>query len=153
YRERFGDWLTSPGNPRFTLVIANRLWKRVMGRGLIEPVDELKDDTVASNPDLLEYLTQLMKDVHYDIKAYMRVLYNTQTYQRLIDSEEPEDATTYSFRGHLLHRMTAEELWDSLVTLAVPDVDERQSDFYDATIRYRGRPVLVGKEDMYTRYD
>jgi hypothetical protein len=153
YRRRFGDWLTSPDNPRFTLVVANRLWKRAMGRGLIEPVDELKDDTVASHPELLAYLTQLMKDVRYDMKAYMRVLYNTQTYQRAADSDEPEDVITYSFRGHLLRRMRAEELWDSLVTVAVPDVDERQSDYYDATIRYHGRPVLVGKEDMYKRYE
>ena len=66
---RFGDWLTSPDNERFTQIIANRLWKRVMGRGLIEPVDDLRDDTVASHPELFKYLVQLMKDLHYDMRA------------------------------------------------------------------------------------
>ena len=45
YRQRFGDGLTSPANPRFTQVIANRLWKRVMRRGLVEPVDDIQDDS------------------------------------------------------------------------------------------------------------
>ena len=50
--------MTAPGNPRFTKVIANRLWKKTMGVGLFEPVDDLKDDTTASNPELMEYLTE-----------------------------------------------------------------------------------------------
>ena len=78
YRQRFGDWLTSPENARFTQVIANRLWKRVMRRGLIEPIDDLRDDSKATHPELLAYLTQLMKDLHYDMRAYVEVLYNTQ---------------------------------------------------------------------------
>jgi hypothetical protein len=45
--------MTSPENPRFTKVIANRLWKKVFGLGLIEPVDELMDSTVAMNPALM----------------------------------------------------------------------------------------------------
>ncbi len=49
----FAEWMTSPDNPRFTTVIANRLWKRVFGLGLIEPVDEITDSTVAMNPPLM----------------------------------------------------------------------------------------------------
>ena len=43
--EAYADWMTSPDNPRFTTVIANRLWKKAMGRGMFEPVDELMDST------------------------------------------------------------------------------------------------------------
>ncbi|MCI0333037.1 MAG: DUF1549 and DUF1553 domain-containing protein [Planctomycetes bacterium] len=153
YRDRFGDWLTSPENPRFTSVIANRLWRRVMGRGLIEPVDDLRDDTKATHPELLEYLTQLMKDLRYDMRAYMLVLYNTQTYQRSVDPEEPDEGESNYFRGRLLTRMTAEQAWDSLMTLVVPEVDTRESGLNSSVIYYGGRPVLVGKEDMHTRFD
>src|SRR4051794_34265677 len=153
YRQRFGKWLTSPENPRFTQVIANRLWKQVMRRGLIEPIDDLRDDSKATHPELLAYLTQLMKDLHYDMQAYLEVLYNTRTYQRCIDPEEPAEGEPYYYRGHLLARMTAEQVWDSLLTLSVPDVDEIESGLNKATVYYEGQPVLVDKADMYAWYD
>src|SRR4051794_4737436 len=153
YRQRFGKWLTSPENPRFTQVIANRLWKRVMRRGLIEPIDDLRDDSKATHPELLAYLTQLMKDLHYDVRAYVEVLYNTKTYQRYADPDEPADGQTNYYRGHLLARMTAEQAWDSLLTLAVLNVDTTESSLNKATVYYEGRPVLVGKMDMYSLYE
>ncbi len=56
----FGEWLTSPENARFTKVIANRLWKKVFGLALIEPLDELRDDSVCSNPELMKFLERQM---------------------------------------------------------------------------------------------
>ena len=73
--------MTTAENPRFTKVIANRLWKKVFGVGLIEPVDEIMDSTVAMNPALMTHLEQLMVELRYDVKAFLRVLYNTQAYQ------------------------------------------------------------------------
>src|SRR4051812_11956449 len=134
YRQRFGDWLTSPDNARFTQVIANRLWKRVMRRGLIEPIDDLRDDTKATQPELLAYLTQLMKDLHYDMRAYYEVLYNTQAYQRDIDAVEPKEGETNYFRGHLLSRMTAEQAWDSILTLEIPNIDASESALNKSTV-------------------
>jgi uncharacterized protein DUF1549/uncharacterized protein DUF1553 len=153
YRQRFGDWLTAPDNERFTQVISNRLWKRVMGRGLIEPVDDLHDDTVASHPELLTYLTELMRDLHYDMRAYMGILYNTKAYQRITDPEEPAENESNYFRGHLLTRMTAEQVWDSLLALTIPEIDTRKSGLNTSAILYGGRRVLEGKEDMYTLFD
>ena len=72
--EAYAKWMTSPENPRFTNVIANRLWKKVFGMGLIEPVDELMDSTVAMNPELMKHLEKLMVSLKYDMKAYLRVL-------------------------------------------------------------------------------
>ena len=54
--DAFAKWMTSPENPRFTTVIANRMWKKAFGVGLIEPVDEMTDSTVPSNNELMEYL-------------------------------------------------------------------------------------------------
>ena len=120
----FADWMTDPQNPRFTTVIANRMWKKAFGIGLIEPVDEMTDSTVASNPALMDYLTQLMVEKQYSLKSFLRVLYNTDTYQRMATTQEVPLGETYHFTGPVLRRMSAEQIWDSLVTLSRGNVDD-----------------------------
>lgn len=122
--EAYARWTTSKDNPRFSLVIANRLWKKVMGMGVIDPVDELTDSTVPSNPALMGFLEQTMKDVNYDLKAYLRVLLNSKTYQREASTKDVEPGAQYYFPGPLLRRMTAEQIWDSLVALYKDNPDE-----------------------------
>ncbi|WP_428304305.1 DUF1549 domain-containing protein [Lacipirellula sp.] len=152
-RKLFADWVTSPDNPRFTTVIVNRLWKRSLGRGLFEPVDEIVDGTTASHPELMAYLETLMKELRYDMQAYQRILFNTQAYQRSADPVEPEPGQGYNFRGRTLTRMTAEQTWDSLMTLTVDDVDRQQAGVHSDAITYSGLPVLVGKKDNYSRFE
>ncbi|MBE7496067.1 MAG: DUF1549 domain-containing protein [Verrucomicrobiaceae bacterium] len=124
----FADWMTSPENPRFTKVIANRLWKRVFGVGLIEPVDEIFDTTVASNPAIMARLEKLMVGLRYDMKAFLRVLYNTQAYQNEATHAELVVGEPCHFTGPVLRRMTAEQIYDSFVTLihATPDLPRRR---------------------------
>lgn len=122
-RDGFAAWLTSPTNPRFTTVIVNRLWKEVMGRGLVEPADDFKDDTTACHPALLEHLEALMRELDYDLRAFQAVLYNTRTWQREASFLEPQPGEPHDLRGPVLRRMSAEELWDSILTLVVEDVD------------------------------
>ncbi|MBL9183753.1 MAG: DUF1549 domain-containing protein [Verrucomicrobiaceae bacterium] len=119
----YSDWMTSKENPRFTLVIANRLWKKAMGLGLIEPVDEITDSTVPSNPQLMAYLEQTMKDLNYDMKAFLRIIYNSAAYQRAAYTKDVELGEAYHFPGPVLRRMTAEQIWDSMVTLYKPNPD------------------------------
>lgn len=144
-REVYADWMVSPENPRFTKVIANRLWKKVMGVGLIEPVDNLTDDTVATNPELMEYLETVMVDSGYDLKTYLKILFNTRTYQSFVSTESPEPGEIYHFQGPVLRRMTAEQMWDSILTLAIVDLDERV-DIEPQTLRAR-----AGEEQMKAR--
>ena len=125
-RDGYAEWLTGAQNPRFTRVIANRLWKRALGMGLIEPVDDFRDDTEASNPALMKYLEEQMRSKGYDMKRYMRMIYNTRTYQRASTTEEVPSDQPYYFPGPLLRRMNAEQLWDSIITLTIPSPDERK---------------------------
>lgn len=126
-RTVFAEWLTSPDNPRFTKVIVNRLWKKAFGIGLIDPVDDITDETVASNTKLLEYLAQQMIYLDYDMKQFFRAVYNSNTYQREASSWEVGAAAEYHFPGPSLRRMSAEQLWDSFLTLAVPELDARKN--------------------------
>ncbi len=121
--QAYARWMTSAENPRFTTVIVNRLWKRAFGLALIEPLDELMDTTVPMNPDLQKHLEKLMVSLKYDMKAYMRVLYNTSAYQRQVTREEHAPGNVYHFTGPLLRRMSAEQMWDSFVTLINPNPD------------------------------
>lgn len=129
-REAYAQWLTAPENPRFTTTIANRLWKQAMGLGLIEPVDTIDDSTSASNEPLMEYLAEAMVELDFDRQAFLRAIYNSRTYQSQATRSDIKDVTTYGFNGPVLRRMSAEQLWDSLITLALPDIDQRsEGDF------------------------
>ena len=121
--DAYAGWITSSENPTFTRVIANRLWKRVFGHGIFEPVDELTDNTAVTNPDLLAYLEGLMRDLDYDMRAFQEVLYRTNAYQREVNREELVLGMPYYFEGPVLRRMTAEQIWDSIVALALPEAD------------------------------
>lgn len=126
-RAAFADWLTSEDNPRFTVNIVNRLWKQAFGLAQIEPVYNIPGhlDGQAQNYDLLIFLEKMMADLDYSIQDFMRVLYNTEAYQREAETLSPTltqiDKGTYHFPGPVLRRMTAEQMWDSLVTLTTPD--------------------------------
>ncbi|MDF1814428.1 MAG: DUF1549 domain-containing protein [Verrucomicrobiales bacterium] len=121
--DAYAKWMTSPENPTFTKVIANRLWKRVFGHGVFEPVDELTDHTYVANPELLDYITNMMKELNYDMRAYMDVLFNTRTYQSAAWNGEMVMGAPYHFPGPVFRRMTAEQIWDSIVALALPEAD------------------------------
>jgi hypothetical protein len=121
--QAYARWMTSRENPRFTTVIASRLWKKAFGLALIEPLDELMDGTIPMIPELQTYLEGLMKDLNYDMKAYQRVLFNTSAYQRQVTREEVAPGVAYHFTGPVLRRMTAEQMWDSFVTLLNPNPD------------------------------
>ena len=120
----FADWITSKDNPRFTTMISNRIWKRIFGAGLIEPIDTMMDDTVANNQKLMKYLERLMVSVNYDLREYERILLNTKLFQRASKKEDYKNLENYNFEGPILRRMTGEQLWDSLVTLVFNDIDE-----------------------------
>lgn len=121
--EAYADWMVSKENPTFTRVIANRLWKRVFGQGVFEPVDELTEQTPVSNPELLTYLEEMMKTLNFDMRKYQEVLYNTRSYQRAANNQEVVMGEHYYFAGPLLRRMSAEQIWDSIVALALPEAD------------------------------
>jgi hypothetical protein len=128
-REVFARWLTSPKNPRFAKTIANRLWKQLMGVGQIEPVDDIQDSTVPENPELMAFLEAEMIRVDFDMKEFLRILMNTRTYQRQSSTTEYDPAQPYHFPGPILRRMTAEQAWDSLLTLAIPKPEAYSKDY------------------------
>ena len=141
----FVDWFVSKKNPRFSQNIANRLFKEAMGLGMIEPADEIKHDSKAFNPLLMDFLTELVCDLDYDLKAYQQILRKTELFQREVYGKDVNPVDGYPFTGPLLRRMNAEQLWDSVVTLIIPKVDSRYNPRLlasDANIARTGQRTL-----------
>lgn len=141
--QEYAKWMTGPENPRFTNVIANRMWKKAFGLALIEPLDELTDSSVASNPALMKHLEKMMVAMKYDLKAFLRVILNTEAYQRESTREDLQPGTPYYFQGPVFRRMSAEQIWDSFVTLVNPSPDAP-----NWTLRERERRELENRRQL-----
>jgi len=126
-RAAFAEWLTSPRNPRFATNIANRLWKLVMGAGLIEPVDSLSTLPQPEHAALIQHLGEAMIRLRFDERRFLASLLNTRLYQSESVRESPPSGQAFDLRGPLLRRLSAEQMWDSMLALIVPDLDERAS--------------------------
>ena len=123
-RDEFSKWMTSPENPRFATSIANRIWKKAFGLAVQEPVSDLDDPKTASNPELLAQLTAYMKQAKFDLREFQRIVFNTVAYQRQSSNTPDLSKGPFLFAGPLLRRLSAEQAWDSIITLASgKDVD------------------------------
>lgn len=147
-REALAEWVTTKTGEQFASVAANRMWKHVMGRGVYEPVDEYKPTKELHHPELMNTLIRLMVDLDYDLKAFQKVLLNTKTFQFVPNPEPSKVQTGDDFHGRQLARLSAEQLWDSLITLAAGDPDKAPRRSLDDRIYVGNKPVLVGKKNM-----
>ncbi|MCM8539348.1 MAG: PSD1 and planctomycete cytochrome C domain-containing protein [Lentisphaeraceae bacterium] len=143
----YAKWITSSENPKFTRMIANRLFQYVFGLGLYAAHDDLKSSSECSNPELMAYLEKLMQDRDFDMKAFLKILYKSPTFQasaKLSTAKEMQTAAfPYYFPGPVLKRMSAEQIWDSLMTMIIPAVDHRKRYF-----RFRDRQKFVNMKNM-----
>lgn len=138
-RDAFADWLTSRDNPYFTKVIANRLWDRAFGHGLVDPLDDWNDDSTSAHPEVLAYLETTMKGANYDLRQFLRILYRTRLFQRACLEEEPAMGVPLAFRGPVLTRMSAEQLHDSFLVLFQGEVDDSSNTFVKSWEAYRSQ--------------
>ncbi len=113
-REALAAWLTAPDNPNFARSITNRIWAAYFGPGLVEPVDDLRASNPASNEALLDALTAHLVENRFDLKALMRTILASETYQRSgeVLSENRDDPKYLS--RHNPRRLMAEVLHDAI---------------------------------------
>lgn len=122
-REQLARYVTAPANQRFAEVIVNRMWKRYMGHGLVEPVDDWQAAS-ASHPELLRYLAAELVHSGYDLKHIARLLLNSQLYQRqAVDPEQVPQDGLFRFPGPLKRRLSAEQIVDSLFVVSGKRMD------------------------------
>lgn len=82
YRAAFAAWTTSPDNPYFARAMVNRMWGQFLGRGFVEPVDDMSEDNPISHPEVLDVLAAEFAGNDFDLKHLVRCICNSRTYQR-----------------------------------------------------------------------
>lgn len=123
-REQLAVHFTNPVNLQFARTIVNRVWKRYLGLGLVEPVDDW-ENSIASHPQLLEWLAREFVLHNYDLKWLARSIMNSGAYQRQALTNDDKDDTrgTRWFASPQRRRLTAEQLLDSLFAATGKDLD------------------------------
>ncbi|MAE54132.1 MAG: hypothetical protein CMI20_08525 [Opitutae bacterium] len=104
--------MTHPENGRFTRTIVNRIWAKLMGRGIVHPVDAMH--TKPWNEDLLDHLAVRFAQEGYDLKNFIRFVMTSHAYRARSDLLSEEPGTDYVYNGPLPKRMSAEQLMDSI---------------------------------------
>lgn len=113
-RRVLADWMTSAENPFFARAIANRIWAHYFGRGLIEPIDDLRDTNPATNEPLMRALTDHMREVRFDLKAYTKTLLNSRVYQLTAETSESNESDDQNFSHAAWKTLPAEVLLDAI---------------------------------------
>ena len=147
-REKLAEWIVGRTEQQFPSVIANRMWKRVMGKGVYEPVDQYIESSKSQHPALVSLLGKLMVDLNYDLRSFQQVLLLTRTFQFATNPNPSIVEAADDFHGRKIERLSSEQIWDSLITLAAGNPDGKARRALDDQIYVSGRPVLVGVKTM-----
>ena len=125
-RLRLVDWMADQSNPFFAKALVNRYWKHFFKRGLVEPEDDLRDSNPPTNPELLDALAKQFVESKYDLKAIVRTITQSHTYQLSSQPNEHNAVDRQAYSHYYPKRMTAEVLLDS-----IDMVTGAKSDFAD----------------------
>jgi hypothetical protein len=117
-RDALAEWLTSKDNPFFAKAIANRMWSYFVGKGIIDPVDDIRASNPPSNPALLEALTKDFVAHNFDLRYLMRTIVSSRVYQTSIATNEWNASDRDNFSHAIPRRLSAEELMDAVSSAA-----------------------------------
>jgi hypothetical protein len=115
-------WMTAPENPWFSRNLANRTWAHFFGRGLIDPVDDVRDTNPPSNPELLDALAKQVVATHFNRKQLIRTITASRTYQLASKPNATNTKDASGFSRAAFRRIDAEVLLDMVSqTTGVPE--------------------------------
>jgi hypothetical protein len=113
-RVAFADWLTDTKNPFFAKSVANRVWFHLMGKGIVDPVDDFRESNPAANDELLDALAKDFVKSKYDHKALVKTIMKSRTYQLSAQPTDSNRDDTKYFSHAVTKLLTAEQLLDAL---------------------------------------
>jgi hypothetical protein len=131
--KQLADVITSERNGRLTRTIVNRVWQRMLGRGLVEPADEM--DNEPWNADLLDALASRFVEDGYDVQKLIELIATSRAYQLPAVVAKEEHAEQYVFAGPSIKRMSAEQFVDAVATLTGAKLDTKPSKLEGAPMR------------------
>jgi hypothetical protein len=113
-RTALADWMTRPENPYFARNLANRIWAHFLGRGLVEPVDDVRATNPPSNPELLDGLARNLIENRYDLKALIRTITASRVYQLSSKPNATNERDEQNASRALFRRLPAEVILDMI---------------------------------------
>lgn len=112
-RAHFANWLTD-NNPYFVRNIVNRVWGNIMGRGLVDPIDDVRATNPASNEELFDAVAKDFVANRYDLKRLIKTIMNSRVYQLSSDANSTNQSDNIFYSKYIVKRLPAEVLLDSM---------------------------------------
>ena len=113
-RKLLAEWMTSPKNPFFARNLVNRVWAHFLGRGLVEPVDDMRLTNPPTNPELLDALAARFIESGFDVHQLIRTITVSRAYQRSAHPNATNERDEQNYSRALLKRLDAEVLFDAV---------------------------------------
>ncbi len=126
-RQELADWMTTADNPHFARAAVNRVWAHLFGRGIVEPVDDMRSDHPPVCPEVLDELAGYFVSTGFDLRDLFRVIVLSQTYQRSSGAWDGDPSRSLQFAQMNMKSLTAEQLYDSIAVatrLAAPVLED-----------------------------
>jgi len=143
-RQVLADWLASPDNPWFSKHFANIIWAQFFGRGIIEPVDDVRVSNPPANSELIDELGQKLVEYQYDFKKLIRDICTSNTYQLSSITNETNEADTRNFSHSSIRRLRAEVMLD-----CISEVTGTRDKFRGLPLGARAVQIADGHESSY----
>jgi hypothetical protein len=143
-RKVLAEWLASPENPYFARNLANIVWAHFFGKGIVDPVDDVRVSNPASNPELLDELARRFTSYKYDFKKLVRDLCTSRTYQLATESNATNETDTRNFAKGPIRRIRAEVLLD-----VISEVTETPNKFKGLPLGARAVQIADGNTSNY----
>lgn len=134
-RAHLAKWITSPENPYFARAAANRIWANFFGIGIVNPIDDMRTSNPATNEPLLSELAEYLVAHDFDLKALMKVILQSETYQRTSKSLPENEADQLFFSRYFPRRLSAEVLLDAIAQVTDVPTEFSQIGFKGADVQ------------------
>ncbi|MDF1816683.1 MAG: DUF1553 domain-containing protein [Verrucomicrobiales bacterium] len=141
-RDKLAALITAPENERFAQVMANRIWARIMGRGLVDSVHDWEKGNI-SHPGLLKWIGRQLVANHYDTKELARLIFNSHAYQRATDATLQKTSPLYISPAP--RRLMAEQIVDSLFSATGKPFDVGELSLDIDSVRAYNNSITLGK--------
>ncbi|MGB7161165.1 MAG: PSD1 and planctomycete cytochrome C domain-containing protein [Tepidisphaeraceae bacterium] len=142
--KQLAEIITSERNGRLTRTIVNRVWQRMLGRGLVEPADEMDNEPWST--DLLDALAVKFADDKYDVQKLIELIATSRAYQLPAVVSKDENAEEYVFAGPSIRRMSAEQFLDAVAALTGAKLNTKPSKLDNAP----NRAALCDADELTT---
>jgi Protein of unknown function (DUF1549)/Protein of unknown function (DUF1553) len=140
--QSLSDWVADPANPFFAKAQANRIGFHLMGRGLVEPIDDFRGSNPAVNGPLLDELATRLRDSRFDLRTLVRLIMTSRTYQLSSHPAGTNGEDEVHFSKALVQPLEAEQLLDAVAQVIG---SKPKFDGYPAGTR-AGQVAALGQE-------